>query len=538
MGRIRLEEINYKYPGVNEKALCDVNISIDEGTFMLVLGASGSGKSSLARVIGNLIPDFYGGVISGKVHVEEETAILFQDPEKQLIMNKVERELALPLENRGVSEQNMLRRVSEALSFMNLNDLKDRQLSSLSGGQKQKVALASTLVGGQRILILDEPISQLDPVNSDEILEIVNRLNRDHGYTVILVEQRVDKCIHLADRILYMERGKVVFDGEPEAFVQESFKDFLPEIMRLQLGSCEEVFKNVKKGRKVLKAMKKTKAFNAIDASIDNNRSMKTLGDFAESKEVAIKVRKVKFAYHKERPIFDRLDLEILKGQSLAVMGANGSGKTTLVKLICGLLKPSRGDVFANGGIGYVSQNPNDHLFHDTLVEELEFTMKHSGVVDPHLSDDVLKDLGLYEMRDRNPRDLSGGERQRAAIGTVLVKKPDILILDEPTRGLDLKSKNRVQKIIESLHERGTTTIIVTHDIDFAASICQNGLLLFDGQVASYGDIRSVLQGGLYYTTTMNRLFRGFCDGILTLEEGKAIFQDMVKAKASLEDIS
>ncbi len=515
---IKLKNVTYTYPEGKVPALKHVNLEIREGDFMVVLGASGSGKSTLGRLIAGTVPEFYGGTISGNVSSCEPVSILFQDPEKQLVMNTVERDLAFPLENLEVDECKMLRKVSETLSYLNISDLRFRACHTLSGGQKQKVALGATLVGGQRFLVLDEPISQLDPVNADEILEVLARLNKALGYTIVLIEQRVDKCFTLADRIVFMEDAEILFDGTPDGFVKENLlthETFVPRVSSFfaknEGASRQNLVYDVKSGRRRLQNLTSKISLRSKDQI--------RLAESGLEHVTAVHVDKLNFSYTREAPVLVACSFSLEKGKIMGIMGENGSGKSTLLRLICGLIKPESGRVAVTGHIGYVSQNPNDYLFHDTLEEELAFTLKSKGIRSPEKINETLQLLNIYKYKDRNPRDLSGGEKQRAAIASVLVADPEILILDEPTRGLDRAAKHDLAQILKAFKARHKTVILVTHDSEFTAEICDQVVLLFDGRVAAHGTARDVLTGGMYYTTVMNRLFRGFCDDVLTLDD-------------------
>lgn len=518
----KIQNLSYYYPRQERPALKDIGLSIGEGECILLLGKSGSGKSTLGRVFNRIVPEFYGGKISGMVESYGDVGMVFQDPEKQLVMDLVEREIAFGLENIGEEYGIMRKKVMETLSFLNMWDIKNKKNHELSGGQKQKVAIGATLSMGYRFLVLDEPTSQLDPTTAEEVLQIIKRLNEELGYTIVLIEQRIDRCFHLADRVLFMDDGQIVFDGTPNEFclwnTQEK-ENFLPSIAEFFVKLDEErIPLTIKSGRKQLDALLGNK-----EIQIKN----------AESGHVPINpvitAEKVFFQYENGKRALEEINLKVAAGEILAVMGENGSGKSTLLKNVCGLLKPTSGKIKVEGNLGYLSQNPNDYLFNDTVYEELKFTLDNKGIKDYDKIHRILKALDIEKHKDKNPRDLSGGEKQRVALASVLVIEPEIILLDEPTRGLDRGLKEEMGQILRSLKEQGKTVMVVTHDVEFVARFCDRVCLIFDGAVAQIGDKYEVLTSGVYYTTQMNKLFKGRYDKILTQEDALAAASQLLE---------
>ncbi|WP_432408112.1 ABC transporter ATP-binding protein [Wukongibacter sp. M2B1] len=515
----KIQNLTYYYPNSEKPALNNIDITINEGEFILLLGKSGSGKSTLGRVFNKIVPEFYGGKIGGTIEGEKEVGMVFQDPEKQLVMDKVERELAFGLENLGIKPELMRKRIMETLSFLNMWEIRDKKTFELSGGQKQKTAVGATIAMGYRFLILDEPTSQLDPVAAEEILNILKRLNEELGYTIILIEQRIDRCFHLADRVLFMEKGRLVFDGNPEKFAfwcNSKNMKFLPSMSDLFIKlNHDTVPLTVKEGRKKLKELGHYRDNQGIEKNERNNLN----------KEEIVNIKKISYTYENGKKALKNLELTIDKGEILGIMGENGGGKSTLLKNISGILKPTKGKLIVGGEVGFLSQNPNDYLFNDTVYEELKYTLDNKNIKDDGRIEKVLRELEIYKYIDRNPRDLSGGERQRVALASILVMEPDILLLDEPTRGLDKDLKDRLGEIVLGLKERGKAIIIVTHDVEFLGSYADRVGLIFDGSVAQVGCKYDVLTSGIYYSTQINKLFSGQVDGILTLEDALGLFR-------------
>lgn len=507
----KVKDLTYYYPKTEKPALKEINLSIQEGEFILLLGESGSGKSTLGRVFNQIVPQFYGGKIKGSVEGTVEVGMVFQDPEKQLVMDSVEREIAFGLENMGIEYGVMRKKVMETLSFLNMWDIKDAKTYELSGGQKQKTAIGATIAMGCKFLVFDEPTSQLDPVAAEEILHILKRLNEELGYTIILIEQRIDYCFHLADRIWFMEEGKLSFDGLPETFLlwqNEKKMCFAPGVSSffLELGH-PTIPVTIKEGRKQLNEM--IKISSGTEAPLYQR----------PAKTEVISIKKLGFTYENGKEVLKDLDLIVRKGEILGIMGENGGGKSTLLKNIGGLLKPNKGQMNVKGLVGYLSQNPNDYLFNDTVYEELAYTLTQRGIKDLSIIDVVLKKLHLYELKDKNPRDLSGGEKQRVALASILVMNPPILLLDEPTRGLDRGLKEELGNIMIDFKKQENTVVLVTHDVEFVGKFCDRVGLLFDGSITQIGSKYDVLTSGVYYATQMNKLFTGYVEKILTMEE-------------------
>lgn len=546
MSLFKVENLTYYYPETELPALHNVNIAIEEGEFLLVVGGSGSGKSSLARALAGLIPDFYGGRIGGKVYFKKrdiramgrsalagEIGIVFQDPEKQLVMTGVEAEVAFGLENMGLPQAEMFRRVAEVMSFLGLASLKTEFTATLSGGQKQKLALAAVLAMQPCVLILDEPTSQLDPAASEELFNLLKRLNEEMNLTIILVEQRLDRCFQLADRVAVMEHGEIIRDGPPGAVAAWQVNKglpFVPPVAALfaQAGS-PGVPLTIKEGRKLIKEF-----FFSRDVCAETTAPLfeqKQAVSLPGEKPV-IEVKDMWFTYQNGREALRGINLSVGAGEFVTLLGENAAGKTTLLKHLAGLLKPARGKVSILGcdtrqtapqllarTVGYLSQNPNDYLFQDTVAEELHFTLTNLDLPDGGRVDRLLEKLGLARQRQANPRDLSSGERQRVALASVMVANPRLLVLDEPTRGLDYALKARLGHLLQEIAREGTTVLVVTHDVEFAAEYACRTVMLFDGRVACDGPKHAILGTSMFYAPQISRLFRDIDNGVFTFRE-------------------
>ena len=538
----KIHHLTYSYPGQTREALTDISLNIREGKFVLLTGPSGGGKTTLARILGGFIPDFYGGTIQGDVLFEDQSicdrdrreirksiGMVFQDPEKQIIMGEVERDLALGLENLGLDPALMNRRVIETLNYMGLTALRHRATAQLSSGEKQKVAIGSILSMLPHILILDEPLSQLDPIATQEILEIVGRLNRDHGFTIIMIEQRVEECLTLASRVIMLEEGKVIIDESPRNFVQKAFakhKNILPEIPQLfcRLNS-EEIPLNVAEARP-----------HILSRGLKNNSSP----FFPEEKKKSsplIEVKNLSFAYPaSSAPIIENLQCAFGADEFTVILGENGAGKSTLLKLLAGVVRPTWGNIRFAGEdylrlntqtraqkMGYLSQNPDDYLFHETVREELLFTLKNLKMdLDENAVLDLLRELDIERYRDSYPRDLSAGERQRVALASVLIAQPQVVFLDEPTRGLDRELKLTLGEFLKNFQRRRKATIVlISQDVEFAANYAERVILFSQGRIVVDGVPQTVLNGNLFYSTQINKMFRGIVDGVINLQQAQ-----------------
>jgi energy-coupling factor transporter ATP-binding protein EcfA2 len=466
---ISVEAMTFTYAGSDCPVLKDVSTRISEGEFVLVVGRSGCGKSTLCRALNGLVPHFHGGLLSGRVLVDgrdtrktppsrfaDLIGMVFQDPENQLVMTNVENEMAFGLENLGVPVSEMKERVIRYADYFDLRRFFQRFIPELSGGEKQKVALGSVLAMKPKYLILDEPTSQLDAENAALFLEFLTKLNKDFGVGIILVEHRLERCLPYADRVILMDEGRIVGDGPKD---------------------------------EVVPALKESGLLGTVSRMI---------ADVAGNGDSLLSAKDIHFSYD-QTPVLDGADLVLARGELVAITGANGSGKSTLIKQLNGLLKPQTGIVTLLGRdvssvttasiakeIGYLGQNPNDYLFEETLEKELEFTLSNLGVDTKEWNERIewtLSMLDLARFRGIFPRDLSCGQRERTALATILVGRPKILILDEPTRGLDYWSKTKLGSMLESLRKQGMAILLVTHDYRFIAEHATRILRLEGGRL-------------------------------------------------------
>ncbi|MDD4767346.1 MAG: energy-coupling factor transporter ATPase [Desulfotomaculaceae bacterium] len=556
----KIENLTYYYPEAEKAVLKNICLEIEDGEFILVAGGSGSGKSSVARVLAGLIPDFYGGRIGGEVYFQgqdiramdrrklaRQVGMVFQDPEKQIVQTHVEAEIAFGLENLGLDNEEMLRRVAEVICFMDLEQIRGDFTANLSGGQKQKLALASVLAMQPHVLVLDEPTSQLDPVAAEDILNLVKRLNEEMGFTVVMIEQRLERCYHLADRVLLMDQGRIACDGSAREVARKTIKGcapFLPPVARFFAGlQAPTVPLTVKEGRKLLRSclnIKETGAALPAPGAGDACPADLT------GRSGAVRQKNLWFTYPGGQEVLKDVSLDIREGEFVAVLGENGAGKSTMLRQLTGLLRPDRGtvevfgqDVGKNGfkeirkHIAYLSQNPNDYLFQDTVEDELLFTLKNFGLKDTSAADEMLERFNLAQYRRTNPRDLSSGERQRVALASVLVTSPCLIILDEPTRGVDFRLKAELGRFLQQEAEKGRTVIVVTHDVEFAAEYAARVVMMFSGRVVSDGPKHDVLGKSVFYSPQLGKMCRGICNGVLTFSEARDRIYPLVAGGAA-----
>jgi len=542
---IRFNDFSFYYPDSAIASLDRINVRISEGEFLVITGPSGGGKSTFLRSINGLIPNFYGGRISGTVLVNgknasetptkemsETVGMVFQDPENQLISNEVEREIAFGMENLCFSKELMRKRIEEALDAVNITRLRNRTTSELSGGQKQKVAIASALATHPDILLLDEPTSELDPRSAESVLNVIEKINDELGLTILLVEHRLERVIHHVDRMLMIDHGKLIYDGSPRKIKSanvEGWKVGLPPVTRLSLHFQERLSNGLP-----LTVKEARTSLSDILSAPKNKASWQRS---KSSGKACLSMDKVYFSYDGEKDVLKNISFDVYEGDMIALMGKNASGKTTLVKLMNGLVKPRKGKVLLFGKkisdyelsdliqkVGIVFQDPNLHLFNDTVEEEIAFVLRNLEMKDDLIDKKVnaiLKQFKIEQYRNSYPHDLSGGERQRVALASVLVSEPEMLILDEPTRGMDYFLK---KELIAYLKEKAKTVIMVTHDIETAAEFAERVVLVSEGNIISDGNKRDVLSKALLFSPQINRLVQpyakyGIPDDTLTVDE-------------------
>lgn len=545
---IKIKDLTFKYPNNDKNVLDKINLNINEGDLVLLIGESGCGKSTLLRQLKNEIAPYGesdGDILYKGKNIRElvqrdsasEIGFVMQNPDYQIVTDKVWHEIAFGLESLGIDSQTIRRRVAEMASFFGIQTWFRKDISELSGGQKQLLNLAAIMVMQPKVLILDEPTSQLDPIAATEFLETVYKINKELGTTVIITEHRLEEVFAMADKVILMNSGKVIGYESPREIGNIIYSNnnsmfySLPTPIRAY-KSCNgkgESPLTIKEGREWIKdAFKSSKISeeSAIDSTIISNKD-----------EIIIELKDVWFRYEKTFPdILRGLNLNIYKNEILCILGGNGTGKSTTLGVIAGNNKPYRGDVYINKkkvnkykvselfnkNIAVLPQDPQSLFVKSTLQDDLEEVFNGGKISkDEKLQkvNEVSKLLGITQLLKSHPYDLSGGEQQKAALAKILLLEPKILILDEPTKGLDGSFKRELGNLFRNLKNNGITIIVVTHDIEFAAENSDRCLMFFDGDISSEGNPREFFCGNSFYTTSANKMSRDILKDILKVED-------------------
>ena len=540
MAHFEIKNLSFSYPTAKGKeSLHDVSLTIHKGEYVVLCGKSGSGKTTLLRHLKSVLAPhgkksgeiLFNGVPMQQISQRDQSAkigYVMQNPDDQIVTDKVWHELAFGLESLGVDQKTMRARVSEMACYFGIADWFHRDVANLSGGQKQLLNLASIMAMQPEVLILDEPTSQLDPIAASDFLNTVRKINIELGTTVIITEHRLEDIFPYADRAIVMDAGRVIADDTPRnigKLLWEQKNDMfaaMPTPVRVFYGADGEgdCPLTVREGRnwlsKVFTGTPKTAAFPADPMEEDIEKP-------------ALSLKELWFRYEKDSPdILRGVSAEVPAGNLFAIVGGNGAGKSTTLKAICGICKPYRGSVkvfgkpvnkyksseLFGGCLAMLPQDPKSLFVKKTVREDLEEMTKDKALID-----EIAAICQIKSLLGSHPYDLSGGEQQRAALAKVLLTQPKLLLLDEPTKGIDSFFKETLAKILCKLKEQGVTIVMVSHDVEFCARYADLVSMFFDGQILTTDTPRRFFGANSFYTTAANRMSRHVFRNAVTAED-------------------
>lgn len=547
MDILRFENLSFTYPGAQKKALNHISMDIREGSFVVVCGASGCGKTTLLKLIKKELAPF--GKQEGTIFFElkdlkeltlKESAgdigFVMQNPSQQIITDKVWHELSFGLENLGVSQKDMRRRVGEMASYFGIGHWYHQETSTLSGGQKQLLNLAAVMVMQPKVLILDEPTSQLDPIAAQDFIATLKKINQELGTTIILAEHRLEDVFPVADQVLVMEQGEILAYAPP----REAASMLKHHPVKLGFPTSVRIFDGldiedtcpltVKEGRDFLRTHFMEK--KGIQLPSEVKKPEETL---------AIEARNLWFRYEKTSPdVLRGVGFKVYQGEIYSILGGNGTGKTTTLQVLAGLDKAYKGGVKIHGiklkdykgqslyrkNLALLPQNPEQVFLKETVEEDYLHYLTQLGYSKEEAlgrTEAIIKKFQLEDLLHAHPYDLSGGEQQKCALGKLLLGEPTIIFLDEPTKGLDAQSKKNLLAILKSLQKENLTVLMVTHDVEFAAMASDRCALFFDGEIISEDSPKVFFSGNNFYTTAASRISRQLfgntvlCQDVITL---------------------
>ena len=528
MELLKIENLTFAYPNTLSPTIKGVNLTVNEGEFTVLCGATGSGKSTLLRLLKRELSPT--GDISGSIYYKEtnitelssnisasKIGFVMQNPEHQIVTDKVWHELGFGLENMGLPQNEIALRVCEMASYFGIESWFEKSVSELSGGQKQLLNLASVMAMQPDILILDEPTAQLDPIAATDFINTLKKLNTDFSVTVIIVEHRLEEVIPICDNLIVLKDGVVTHNGDPRTVIKQLEEDddilsAMPSSVRLYhslrgKGSCPLT---VREGRRFLQ----DNFGNKITSLSDEK--------YVHNKNAVLEFKEVFFRYERNLPdVLKGINLSVYENEIFCILGGNGSGKTTTLNTAAGLIKAYSGSVKVFGK--KIKEYKNQTLYKECLSmlpQDVE-TVFLKNTVNEELSGVDTGELpfDISHLLDKHPYDLSGGEQQLVALAKVLAAKPKLLLMDEPTKGLDTIKKAQIINILKQLKQNGVTVVIVTHDVEFAAECADRCALFFRGNIVSVDRPCEFFSNNRFYTTAASRMSRGFYEKTVTLRQ-------------------
>lgn len=544
---LSIKDLTFSYPNKENFALQNVNLSISSGDFVVVCGQSGSGKTTLLRMLKKEIAPhgekqgavYYKGEDVEKLDDKisaQKIGFVFQKPDQQIVTDKVWHELAFGLESLGYESDYIRLRVGEMANYFGITSLFRKKTTELSGGQKQLMNLASVMAMSPDVIILDEPTSQLDPITANDFITTLKKINDELGLTVIIIEHRLQEVFPIADKVAVMEDGKVICYDTPrnvcEKLSNHPMSQGFPSAVRIwqKSGGKGECPLTVKEGR------------NFINSNFSERKL--PLRNTIPNTEDIITLKDVFFRYEKGgNDILSGTNLNIKKGEHFCILGGNGSGKTTTLKILAGLLKPYRGKVIIDNnkmtkkttadfnrlGVAMLPQNPESVFLKSRVIDDYTELCKIKGIEKSAYEEkinSVAEKLGIKNLLENHPYDLSGGEIQKCALGKVLISEPKILLLDEPTKGVDDYSKIALSKILQEIKSDGVTIITVTHDVEFASIVADRCGLFFDGEVLSSLVPQEFFSKNNFYTTASSRISRDKFANAVTVDDVVSLIKE------------
>ncbi|TXC89547.1 ABC transporter ATP-binding protein [Metabacillus litoralis] len=517
--QIMIDSVSFQYPGGDEPVLKNISLTINKGEFVAIMGSNGSGKSTLCKLINGLIPHYYVGDYSGEVMVNgklttdhkvtelsKHVGYVYQDFENQLVCPRVLEDASFAPLNYG--DPNFKEKGKRALDLVGLQNHDDEFIWQLSGGQKHLLALAGALSLDPEILIIDEPVAQLDPFHAEEVYRILEKLNKEYGKTIIVIEHHTEFIAEYCKQAILMDKGQVIWKKATKAALREvdqlmKSNIFPPQVTQAayRIGELQD--------REIPVTLEEAVTFFSNKALSSNENFLKT-NHKSEIKKTTVSLENVYFSYktinRSRKQVLNNINLELHSGDLVALVGTNGAGKSSLMRLLTGLVKPEKGDVFVKDMnthkhspekmadiVTYIYQNPEEMFIEDSVRKDVEFFLKSRKVAEyKALVDTILNQFELSELQDKDSRLMSGGQQRRASLAIGVAMNPSIILLDEPTANLDIATRKHITKLIAALQDKVDTVLIATHDMQLVAEWANRIIVLHDGRVIHDGDRESV----------------------------------------------